>query len=308
MFVILSCSFLCFKVYSSDLNYLKLNGLRDQHVINNHVGGSTQIYINTSKRFLDLLDSLETDEVSTINKSVEDAYNNPYKTQVTVSQAFLIKDILFEISAQDSLVAEINNPVFPEIELFNVRADILSIQKNYKINDYSFTPKLSVMNRWYINKIFSLEEIITDNVDMDLKNGETLVPLYFDFQGIYKKNEYIFYFDGRGFELTTVDKFDYYELETSILKKIYYSSSLGFSFTPLYRGSYSIQDSSSLIIKYNNYDHVMTNIKFSNLSKEVKASVVWKNLLLSVGIENIKKSYLSEVAIHNFTIQLSSNY
>lgn len=308
MFVILSCSFLCFKVYSSDLNYLKLNGLRDQHVINNHVGGSTQIYINTSKRFMDLLDSLQTDEISTINKSVEDAYNNPYKTHVAISQAFLIKDILVEVSTQDSLVAEINNPVFPELELFNVRSDILSIQKKYKINDYSFTPRLSVINRWYINEIFSLEEIITDNVDMDLKNGETLVPLYFDFQGIYKKNEYVVYVDGRGFELTTVDEFDYYELETSVLRNIYDSLFLGFSFTPLYRGSYSIQDSSSLIIKYNYHDYVITDIKISNLSKEVKTSVGWKNLLFSVGFENIKKSYLSEVAINNFTIQLSLNY
>ena len=61
-------------------------------------------------------------------------------------------------------------------------------------------------------------------------------------------------------------------------------------------------------MKYNYHDYVMTDVKISNLSKEVKTSVGWKNLLFSVGFENIKKSYLSEVAINNFTIQMSLNY
>ena len=308
MFVILLCSLSASSTYSSDLNYLKLNVLRTQHSINSHLGGSSHILANSSKRFMDLLDSLQTEEMSEINESIDDSFNTPYKAQVGIFQSVLIDDLLVEFSAQNSLVVEINNPVFPELELFNVRSDTLSIQKKIKLFETIFSIKLSLMNRWYIDNIFSLEEIITENVDMNLNNGDTFVPVYLDFRGIYETVDYRLIFEGVGFELTNVDDLDYYEFNTAFLKNVYKGVFVGGSLSPLYVGEYSIQDSARLVIKYDSYENFSADLKYSKLSKEINLSLRSGIFLIVAGIENIKKSYLSDVSTNNFSVKLGMKY
>jgi hypothetical protein len=143
---------------------------------------------------------------------------------------------------------------------------------------------------------------------MNLTNGDTFVLIYLDFQGIYETVDHRFLFEGIGFELTDVDKFDYYELKSTFLKKVYNTIFIGGSLSPLYWGEYSLQDSTSFVIKYDFYESLSVDLKYSKLIKEVNGSLKAGNLLVVAGVEHIKRSYLSEVSINNISIKLGLNY
>ena len=117
------------RTFSAELNYLKLYGLRNQHKVHDSIHGRTSIELNSSKRFLDLYHSIESNNIEKLREGVGSAYNRPLLSKLLLSQTILYQGFAFEVSTQDFLIAQVSNPVFPELYIFNAKADTFSIQK-----------------------------------------------------------------------------------------------------------------------------------------------------------------------------------
>lgn len=308
IFALLILSFYSNLGTSKELNYLEMSVLRNLHVFSDVKRGNTKVTLNSSKRFIDLYNALEETELSEINTAVEGAYNNPYKTQVEFTQTIFFKELMVELKVRESLIAEVNNPVFPELSVFNSRSDSISISQSFKRNQVTMTPKISFLNRWYIHRDFTLEEFIKDNVEIKLKEGKSYTPIYFDAKVQLDKKEHSFSLDTHALEVTNFDFYNYSFLELNYKYSLIEGAYLGFSFEPWYNADYLIQDTFGLLTSYDTGYNLELDLFISKLKTEAKAITKYKRFSLLAGYEDIKTSSISVRNVQNFSLSLSIDY
>jgi hypothetical protein len=299
------------QTYSQELNYLKLSALRGQHTFTDYKGGSTSLYLSSSDRFIDLYESIQTEDVSEIGKEVENAYENPYKTEIKLAQTIKYRDFLIKLSLYNSLIAEVNNPVFPELDLFNVRSNTLSIQKTFILDifdDFHITSKILISNRWYINELFSLKEIVKDEIEVELEGGKTYIPIYLDTKVGFTADKNIFTASLSGIEITENDRYSYFILQTQYYRQITKDITLGLSASPLYEGDYQFIDTVGLTFKLEIVSDVSLESKVSELDTYIEGSLDLKLLNFNFGWNHTREGSYSELYVSNFYLKLDMKY
>jgi hypothetical protein len=290
-------------LYASDLNYLQLHLLRDQHQIIKQSRGHSFLNLNSSKRFMALYNTLNEDNLERLNKEVDNAYQDPYKASINAGQVIKYKDTLFKLNISNALYLEVNNPVFPEADIFNIRTNGLWIQRNYKIKDWSFSTQISYLNRWYLEERYSLKDVITDNIQIELEEGKTYTPLYLDFHINKTFNEYKFNLITSGFDLFNSDRFDFYQVRTS-LSRDYKKLTYGIAITPLYIGDYDSVNTLALLFNYRFSNHLELKSDLSNLEKTVGLNLNYNRFEINLNYEKIRRDMITENEIENAQMNL----
>jgi hypothetical protein len=305
LFVIISSFYAL--VFASELNYLQLNALRQQHNLVSDFRGQTQMFINSSKRFFDLYNISDEDDLEKLNQEVNNAFKSPYKTHISLDQVIVYKSFLIKINIQNSLIAEINNPVFPEAEVFNSRTDGLWVQNDFDYKDVKLKTNISYLNRWYIDETYSLKDIITDDIELEMQNSKTYTPLMLDlyFSKTNSSEEYKLNFIG--FDLTNSDRYDYFFTEIQY-NLIYQRAKYGISFEPYYIGDYLLEDSLSLLFHYKFNKNLFLSTKLSQINKNILLSFNHEHFNLQTGYEMIHRTAISHDYIENFYLRLSLLY
>lgn len=296
-----------FSLIAIELNYLQLSTLRSQHSFSQHNRGHTSLYLNSSKRFYELYSVSSEDEIDKLNKEVRDAYKSPYKTHIALDQVIKYEELIFKLSFQDSLIVEINNPVFPEAKIFNIRSDSLSIQRTFHFFNIEMLTSLSLFNRWYIDKTYSLKDIITDEVALDLHNGKTYSPIYLDLFLQKNENKNYYSLDISSIDLFQNDKYSYSNSELSFLRK-FSKTFIGLSTPLLYEGDYLIEDKLSLLINYEFNSKFQLVSQISSINKNISLNYLSSKFSFDAGYEMINRTAISDDYIENFFIKLSILY
>jgi len=308
IFVAFSFITLSFNLFGAQLNYLELYLLRSEHEEFTSQSGASEILINSSDRFNSLYQNLQSDDLEKINNEVEQAYSAPYMTRISLKQFVKFSDFIFRLSMHESISLRINNPVFPELDLFNVRTDSLSIQRKFNINQYiSSKFVLSFINRWYINQSYSLEELVTDDLELDLKQNETISTFYLDFFFESRVESFNHSLEMIGLDLLNRDLYDYQQskykllIETSLIE-------YGFSMTPLYSGSYKLKDTLSLELQKRFLWPIDLTLSLSDLYKKLDLKFSLDHVALRLAYEQIKEFDVSTSEVKNYSFNLILKY
>lgn len=292
----------------SKIDPLNTITLRSLHHFNFDRHGKTSIGVNSSERFFNLYDALSSEELSEISAGVENAYNYPYLSVAKLEQSFVYKNHLVEVRMHDLLIAELNNPVFPSMKLFNLRSDSISVQKMWKRGEFKVVPRISLMNRWYINRSISLEEIVTDDLELDLKEGRTYVPLYLDLFAEKKLMGLIVSTYLTSLDLFDSDKYDYADLFLEISKPMGSKINLGVGLSPLYQGEYDLVDSVVLGGEYRAYHFLKFKLQVSQLQQSLGLNLKFQHFEGQLRAEKTKKSQIEDKYTNNISLGFSIRY
>ena len=292
----------------SKIDPLNTLTLRSLHHFNFDRHGKTTIELNSSERFFDLYEALSSEELSEISAGVENAYNYPYLSVAKIEQSFVYKNHLIEVRMHDLLIAELNNPVFPSMKLFNLRSDSISVQKMWKRGEFKVVPKLSLMNRWYINRSISLEEIVTDDLELDLKEGRTYVPLYLDLYTEKKLKSFKFFSYLTAVDLLDSDKYDYAEFLLGSSLKLIDPIEATFSFSPFYQGEYDLVDTVQLGLSYRYSLNFELLAEFSLLQQRLGLDIKYQHFESTLMFEKTRKSQIENKYTSNIGWQVSFRY
>ncbi len=295
-------------VKASNLNFIKLSALRNQHEFIKHNGGSTSLYVNSSQRFIDLYDSVQSDDISEIGQEIESAYNHPYKTELFLAQRIRYQKYIFEVSAFESIVATINNPVFPELELFSVRSDTFGVQRSFELDKVKLITKLSISNRWYIDEQFSLEEIVQDEVEVDLNNGKTYTPIYFDIRASLDINRNNFSLTVLGLDLLNKDRFNYFTADINYMRLLNRYLSIGLILSPVFEGNYKIEETLGIYAMVNIHERLKLELKYTDLVSSLNSNLVFKHFDTQLGWERVRESTFSDLQVSNLYLKLQLKY
>jgi hypothetical protein len=231
-----------------------------------------------------------------------------HKTTAGIELGFKFEKVQVNVKSLASTLIEINNPVFPEIDLLLVRSDILSVKRNIQYNSIDISPQLSLFNRWYNDRVYSLEHLITGEIDLEIKNGKTYTPVYLDLLLERKKDKIVFWSQATGFELFNTDPYEYNEIEVGA--RINSSTDLryGFFFSPIYRGDYSFISTLGVEGKYSFSRYFSFDTKISSNYKQAYMTVEAKYLFLQIGLERSVFSRYSSVEIDNVFFNMHVRY
>lgn len=292
---------------ASNLNHITLSTLRGLHGIDMYSGGSSKVLLNSSERFFDLYETLGDEELSEINDSVDSAYNAPYKTIFKLSQGIKVQNFLIGFEASDGLVGVINNPVFPEIELFNVRTNSVYLQNSFQYKSANITTKLSLMNRWYISEVYTLENLVERDLELELESGETYTPIYLDAVVTKPLDLVDLQLNITGVNLFNTDPYNYYEIKTSAFYHLNNEVKLGLGLSPLYAGEYLILDTVAGLASYNS-EVLGVNASLSKLKQTLELKLNWRHFASVLGVEKDFVSIDSELYTENTYLEFQLKY
>ena len=270
-------------LFAKSLNYLKLKSLRYQHYFEDHSGGSTRVKVNSSKRVFELIEALETEELSRISNEIDKAYNEPYRSTVNINQVIKHNKMIYGVDIYNSTVAELINPVFPEIEIFNIRSNSFWISKYIKHKNLILRPKLSFTQRWFIDEKYTLQDIINNNVDIKFQDTVPVDFAYFDLKVESSQSDVDFYFELIGLEITNNDRYKYYETLIGYKKNISKLINLGGTISPIFYGNYNVFETLSVDLRIIASRNTKLDFKLSQLVRKLTFKTDWKNLNLSLG-------------------------
>ena len=294
--------------FASDLNYLQLSALRTQHEKISTSRGYTRLKINSSKRFFNLYNSIQSDDLNEISNAVEDAYIDPYMTTIDAYQLIKYKDIFISIGSYNSLVAEINNPVFPEVDLFNVRSDNFSLSRKVFINEFLVESRMTYSNKWYIDKTISLEEVAKKEVEIELKPGETYTPIHLDIFFLYDIKDNYIEFNTYALDLLNSDKYSYWYSEFIYKKSFLYELNVGMKFSPIYAGDYLYQDTIGILAEYKFQDTFDIQTFLSTIEKELKVSLQFSRFQFDISWLERRRDSIGDQKINNIATQFTLLY
>ena len=296
------------RTFSAELNYLKLYGLRNQHKVHDSIHGRTSIELNSSKRFLDLYHSIESNNIEKLREGVGSAYNRPLLSKLLLSQTILYQGFAFEVSTQDFLIAQVSNPVFPELYIFNAKADTFSIQKAVDFKNTKTLVKISYFNKWYIDKIYSLEQFVTDESEINLKSGKAYTPVYLDMNSSISSGQYNYIFNLRGVELFNSDKYSYYDTRARIERKLTKKLKISIDLPVIYKGEYSLFNDLQLGATFRYNTNLSLRGFYSRMRSEVHLENRWGRFYLDAMALRVKRSFLEESFVDNVAIRLGFDY
>lgn len=296
----------------SELCYGKINNIKQQALLISHQfesyskGGSTRLKLSTNKAILSLMEDVESEDVERIRDGLNDSYGEIYFSNLIARQSAKIGQFLVGVEANNAMIAEVNNPVFPEVDLYNVRTNLFYGQTSFEFHDITLISKLTLMNRWYIEDRYSIEDLV-EKVDLEIEGGKTFTPLFLDLGISYESSSEVLSSSILALDLLEKDRQRYTHTEVSYLKKIKDNFKVGLFASPYSEAEYSIEDSFGLFGKID-YRMFSFQSKISKLSQFAMIDFRCNAIGIDFGYRRILKSTDSNKAAENVELNLSLLY
>ena len=261
--------------------------LRNAHDITSGQRGKTGFSFTGNKKIFDLKSEIDSQEIERVNSEMEFSY--PYFLALYLEQRIIINDYAVHFRIQNNLVANISNPVFPELQLFNIRSDMVSFEKAIHLNKFSVMPRVLIFNKWYNEKNLSLENFVKEQTDLEMKDGKTYNPIYLDLLMEYSNFSQKFNLNFIGYDIFSKDKYNYLNSEFIHKYSISNNISLGYSLSPLYQGDYKISNTLAAVAQYT-VSYLDMSMSLSRILQNFTIKLDLNRLLLNVGYLRIKKT------------------
>ncbi len=289
--------------YSRNLNLIEMYSLRNAHEITPGQRGKTGFSFTGNKKIFDLKDEIDSQEIERVNSEME--YSYPYFLALYLEQRIIISEYTINFRVQNNLIANISNPVFPELQVFNIRSDMISFEKVIHLGEFLIRPRVLIFNKWYNEKNLSLENFVKEQTDLDMKEGKTYNPIYLDLHMDYSNFSQKFNLNFIGYDLFSKDKYNYLNSEFIHKYSLSNNFSLGYSLSPLYQGEYKISNTLAAVSQYT-AKYFDLSMSLSRILQNFTIKLDLNRFLLNVGYLRIKKS--NEFDYFNESINLKLEF